>query len=58
MFWPEVVVKDELKQGKLVSYLTLPNVYENFYAVTIKRQYSNALVNELINHAMSLNVFN
>jgi LysR family transcriptional activator of nhaA len=49
---PEVVVKDELKQGKLVSYLTLPNVYENFYAVTIKRQYSNALVNDLINHAM------
>lgn len=51
---PEVVVKDELKQGKLVSYLTLPNVYENFYAVTIKRQYRNALVNELINHAMGL----
>ena len=51
---PDVVVKDELKQGKLVSYLQLPNVYENFYAVTIKRQYSNALVNELINHAMGL----
>ncbi len=51
---PEVVVKDELKQGKLVSYLTLPNVYENFYVVTIKRQYGNALINELIRNAMGL----
>ena len=51
---PEVVVKDELKQGKLVRYLTLPNVYENFYAVTIKRQYGNAIVNELIHLAMGL----
>lgn len=49
---PEVVVKDELSQGKLVNYLTLPNVYENFYVVTVKRQYSNVLVNELISKAM------
>jgi LysR family transcriptional activator of nhaA len=51
---PEVVVKDELEQGTLVNYLTLPNLYENFYAVTIKRQYNNALVNDLINHSMDL----
>lgn len=51
---PDVVVKDELKQGTLINYLTLPNVYENFYAVTVKRQIQNALVNELINHAIRL----
>lgn len=45
---PEVVVKDELAAKKLVIYMKLPNVYENFYAVTIKRQYSHRLVNELI----------
>ena len=49
---PEVVVTDELKQGRLVKYLTLPNLYENFYAVTIKRQRNNALANELISRVM------
>lgn len=51
---PEVVVKDELKQGKLVNYLTLPNVYENFYALTVKRQRQSPLINELINNAIRL----
>lgn len=51
---PEVVVRDELKQRKLVSYLTLPNVYENFYAVTIKRQRSSSLINDLIRQAISV----
>ncbi|MFC3116411.1 LysR family transcriptional regulator [Cellvibrio fontiphilus] len=49
---PNVVVKDELLQGRLVNYLTLPNVYENFYAVTVKRQIQNQLVSELINSAI------
>jgi LysR family transcriptional activator of nhaA len=51
---PDVVVKDELTQGKLVNYLTLPNVYENFYAVTVKRQIQNKTINELINNAIQL----
>lgn len=51
---PDVVVKDELKQGTLINYLTLPNVYENFYAVTVKRYIQNALVSELINNAIRL----
>lgn len=51
---PGVVVKDELQQGKLVNYLTLPNVYENFYAVTVKRQIQNQLISELINNAIKL----
>lgn len=48
---PEVVVKDELKGGKLVNYLTLPSVFENFYAVTVKRQIPNKLVGELLTAA-------
>jgi LysR family transcriptional activator of nhaA len=44
---PDIVVKDELNSGKLRHLLTLPNVYENFYAVTIKRQFPNALTGEL-----------
>ncbi|RQW64504.1 LysR family transcriptional regulator [Vibrio viridaestus] len=35
---PEVVVKDELDHGILKSYMQLPNVYENFYSVTVKRK--------------------
>ena len=45
---PKVVVKDELDVKKLEAYIELPNIYENFFAVTIKRQYSNPLVNELL----------
>ncbi|HMU66571.1 MAG TPA: LysR family transcriptional regulator [Cellvibrionaceae bacterium] len=51
---PEVVVKDELSQGKLVNYLTLPNAFENFYAVTVKRQLPNPLVSELISRGIKL----
>lgn len=45
---PEVVVKDELKSGKLVSYMRLPNVFENFYAVTVQRHLPNEVINELL----------
>lgn len=45
---PKVVVKDELALGKLEAYLELPNIFENFYAVTIKRQFINPLLNDLL----------
>ncbi len=51
---PEVVVKDELNQGKLQKYMTLANVYENFYAVSIKRQLNNPIISELINKAIKV----
>lgn len=51
---PDVVVKDELRQGKLVNYLTVPNAYENFYAVTVKRQIQNRFISELIDSAIRL----
>ncbi|WP_347331449.1 LysR family transcriptional regulator [Marinimicrobium locisalis] len=45
---PEVVVKDELEQGRLARYERLPNVYENFYAITLPREFMPSLVSELL----------
>jgi LysR family transcriptional activator of nhaA len=45
---PEVVVKDEISAGKLTSYMTLQNIYENFYAVTVNKHLPNQLVSDLI----------
>ena len=45
---PSVVVKDEITSGKLTVYATLPNIFENFYIVTVKKHMSNPLINELI----------
>ncbi len=45
---PEVVVKDELDDGILKSYLLLPGVYENFYAVTVKRRVVHPKLDMLI----------
>ena len=45
---PTVVVKDEIAQGTLQEFMTLPNVYENFYAVTVKRQFVSPVLTELL----------
>jgi LysR family transcriptional activator of nhaA len=45
---PDVVVKDELAAGRLIHYMTLPDVYENFYAVTVKRQFQHQIIQELM----------
>lgn len=46
---PEVVVKDELKNGILRAYAQLPEIYENFYAVTVKKHFRKQEINNLIN---------
>ncbi|MEM0953233.1 MAG: LysR family transcriptional regulator [Pseudomonadota bacterium] len=46
---PEVVVRDEVDSGSLVRHMTLPRVFENFYAVTVQRQRANRLLDELLN---------
>ena len=51
---PKVVVRDELNQGVLKSYVTLPNVYEHFYAVSIKRQYIPPVMKELLNRDLQI----
>ena len=45
---PSVVVKDELAEKTLKNYMHLPNIFENFYAITIKRQYNHQLTNTLL----------
>ncbi len=45
---PPVVVRDELRRGELREYLALPDVAENFYAVTVKRSYQPAALRALL----------
>lgn len=51
---PKVVVRDELRQGTLTVYMNLPNVYENFYGITIKRHYSPPVLAELLSRHIPL----
>lgn len=45
---PPVVVKDEITSGRLAEYMVLPTVYENFYAISIRRTYVPEIVNSLL----------
>ena len=45
---PPVVVRDELQNGVLCDYGALPGVYEEFYAVSIRRQFEPPLVSQLL----------
>lgn len=45
---PPVVVKDEISSGLLAEYQLLPNVFENFYAITIRRTYVPDIVIRLL----------
>lgn len=51
---PPVVVRDELRRGELREYLALPDVTENFYAVTVKRSYQPAALRALLGRASIL----
>ena len=45
---PQVVVRDEIKAGTLVSHATLPGVFERFYAISVRRQFGSPLLQELL----------
>ncbi len=45
---PEVVVQDELREGRLQRYCAVPGVFENFYAITTARRSPNALLDALL----------
>jgi len=49
---PEVVVKDELLQGRLRRYERLPNLFENFFAITLPREFMPSLVSELLSRSL------
>ncbi len=48
---PAVVVLDELRAGVLEEYAAVPNLYEEFYAITVRRQYQHPLVPPLLDRA-------
>ena len=45
---PKVVVRDELGAGMLKEYGTLPGVYENFYAISVRRHFEPPLLRQLL----------
>ena len=45
---PAVVVQDELHSGVLQQYCVVPKVYENFYAISVKRQFQSAVLKKLL----------
>ena len=34
-----MVVQDELRSGRLVNYGVVPDLYENFYAISVQRHF-------------------
>lgn len=45
---PTVVVQDELRNGTLMEYCEVPNVYENFYAITTDRRFQPSALTALL----------
>lgn len=45
---PSVVVRDELRDGRLREYCVVPGLYEHFYAVTVQRHYRHPLLKTLL----------
>lgn len=48
---PEVVVQDELREGRLQRYCAVPGVFENFYAITAFRRTPSALLDGLLSRS-------
>ena len=44
---PEVVVQDELRERVLDKYCEVPGIFENFYAITAKRQFQPAALRSI-----------
>ena len=45
---PTVVVQDELRSGRLVEYGVVPDLHENFYAISVKRSFEPPLLKALL----------
>ncbi|ERS91051.1 LysR family transcriptional regulator [Halomonas sp. PBN3] len=48
---PPVVVRDELRAGSLSDFGALPGVFEEFYAITIRRRFESPLLKRLLNQS-------
>ena len=45
---PSVVVQDELQSGRLTEYCVVPDLFENFYAITVQRRFAPPLLRTLL----------
>ena len=45
---PTVVVQDELRSGQLVEYGVIPDLHENFYAISVQRHFESPLLKALL----------
>ncbi|MDL0433495.1 LysR family transcriptional regulator [Marinobacter sp. TBZ242] len=45
---PPVVVRDELKSGALKDYGVLPGIFEEFYAISIRRRFEKPALQEIL----------
>ncbi|MEZ5976978.1 MAG: LysR family transcriptional regulator [Planctomycetota bacterium] len=45
---PTVVVQDELRTGRLVEYAVVPDLYEDFYGITVPRRFAPPLLKTLL----------
>lgn len=45
---PTVVVQDELRSGRLVEYAVVPDLHENFYALSVQRRFAPPLLKSLL----------
>ncbi len=45
---PTVVVQDELRSGLLVEYGVIPDLHENFYAISVQRHFESPLLKALL----------
>ena len=45
---PEVVVQDELEHGILSKYCEVPDIHENFYAITARRHFRSAALKAVL----------
>ncbi len=51
---PTVVVQDEIKAGILQEYCKLPDVFERFYAISLKKQFEPEIVKFLLAREVDL----
>jgi LysR family transcriptional activator of nhaA len=44
---PPVVVIDEIRNKKLIEHFTFPQIKEEFYAITLRRQFPSPILKKL-----------
>ena len=45
---PSIVVQDELRNGNLVEYCPVPQLYEDFFAITVQRHFQSPHIRSLL----------